>query len=76
PVIASPVGVNTDYIRQGGGCLADGASDWVDKLCQLISDPQLRKQMGQVGKAKVQQFDLRVLGRVLVRLINRYIEGE
>jgi len=75
PVIASPVGVNTDYIRQGGGYLADGVSDWIDKLCQLISDPQLRKQMGQIGKAKVQRFDLRVLGRVLIRLIKGCIES-
>jgi len=74
PVIASPVGVNTDYIRQGGGYLADGVSGWIDKLCQLISDPQLRKQMGQTGRAKVQRFDLRVLGRVLIRLIKGCIE--
>lgn len=76
PVIASPVGVNTDYIQQGGnGYLADGASDWVDKLCQLISDSQLRKQMGQTGRAKVQRFDLRVLGRLLIRLIKGCIES-
>lgn len=75
PVIASPVGVNTDYIRQGGGFLADGVSDWVDKICQLISDSRLRKQMGQIGKAKVQQFDLRVIGRSLVRHIKRCIES-
>ena len=75
PVIASPVGVNNDYIRQGGGYLADGASDWVDKLCQLISDSQLRKRMGQISRAKVKQFDLRVLGRLLVRLIKGCIES-
>jgi len=75
PVIASPVGVNTDYIWQGGGYLADGISDWIDKLCQLISDPQLRKQMGQIGKAKVQQFDLRVLGNLLIRLIKGCVES-
>jgi len=75
PVIASPVGVNTDYIRQGGGCLADAVSDWIDKLCQLMSDSQLRKQVGQISRAKVQQFDLRVLGRVLIRLIKGCIES-
>ncbi|MFQ5772533.1 MAG: glycosyltransferase family 4 protein, partial [bacterium] len=75
PVIASPVGVNTDYIRQGGGYLADGVSDWIDKLCQLMSDSQLRKQMGQIGKAKVQRFDLRVLGNLLIRLIKGCIES-
>jgi len=75
PVIASPVGLNIDYIRQGGGCLADGASDWIDKMSLLISDSQLRRQMGQKSRANVAQFDARVLGRLLIGLIKACIES-
>ena len=76
PVVASPVGVNAEYIRQGAGFLAEGTSDWIDKISQLINDSKLRKQMGQAGKEQVQKFDLKVLGPKLVGFINRCIKGE
>ena len=75
PVIASPVGVNAEYIQQlENGFIADGNSDWVDKICRLIKDSQLRKQIGQKGMLKVKRFDLRVIGSQLVGQIKDCIE--
>jgi glycosyltransferase involved in cell wall biosynthesis len=70
PVIASPVGANTEHIREGtNGFLAGDCSDWIDKISRLLNDSKLRKQMGRVAKADVRQFDLKVLGEKLVDLV-------
>ncbi|HUS73235.1 MAG TPA: glycosyltransferase family 4 protein [Sedimentisphaerales bacterium] len=71
PVIASPIGANTEYVREGSnGFLAGDSSEWIDKISRLLSDSQLRKQMGQAGRADVQRFDLKVQGEQLLNLIN------
>jgi len=70
PVIASPVGANTEHIREGtNGFLAGDCSDWVDKISRLLNDSKLRMQMGRVAKVDVRQFDLKVLGEKLVDLV-------
>ena len=70
PVIASPVGTNAEYIQEGtNGFLARDCSDWIEKTSTLLKNPQLRRQMGQAGRAEVRQFDLKVLGKQLVNLI-------
>ena len=75
PTIASPVGANTQYVREGcNGFLASDSADWIDKISRLENDSQLRNQLGQAGKADVQQFDLKVLGKQLANLIKRCLE--
>lgn len=69
PVVASR-GVNAECVREGvNGFLAGDCSEWVDKISRLLTDSQLRNQMGQAGRVEVQQFDLKVLGKQLVNLI-------
>jgi len=76
PVIASPVGANTEYIREGvNGFYASDNSDWIKKISILLRDSRLRKQMSQAGKVEVKQFDLRVIGKQLCRLIQENLEG-
>jgi len=76
PIVASPVGVNAQYIQQdSNGFLAESASDWVNKICQLIGEPKLRKQMGQSAKEMAQKFDLKTLGPKLAKLIRQCIES-
>jgi glycosyltransferase involved in cell wall biosynthesis len=76
PVIASPVGVNVDYVKEGvNGFLAEGRSDWIEKITRLLKEPGLRKEMGAAGSKEVQQFDFKVLGEELVKLIKRCIEN-
>ncbi len=70
PVVASPVGVNADYVREGiNGFLADSMSDWIEKISCLIKDSELRKKMGQASEDEVKQFDVKVLARRLTNII-------
>jgi glycosyltransferase involved in cell wall biosynthesis len=52
PVVASPVGVNRDIVREGkNGLLATDESEWRNALVRLITDPGLRSRLGGVGRA-------------------------
>lgn len=56
PVVASPIGVNTKIVDEGGnGFLADGPDDWVTKLGHLLGDADLRETMGQAGRRRVEE---------------------
>jgi glycosyltransferase involved in cell wall biosynthesis len=55
PVVASPIGVNSTLIQDGkNGFLAAKEDEWVEKLLALVRDPELRRSMGQVGRATVE----------------------
>lgn len=57
PVVASPVGVNQSLIEHGvNGFLATTPKEWVEALTTLQQNPALRRQMGLVGRKKVEQF--------------------
>jgi glycosyltransferase involved in cell wall biosynthesis len=50
PVIASPVGVNTEIITHGhNGFLAETIDEWIDTLSLLLNDRELRIEMGEKG---------------------------
>jgi glycosyltransferase involved in cell wall biosynthesis len=52
PVVASPVGVTTEMIRDGdNGFLAAHDEDWMERLSQLIDDASLRRRLGEAGRA-------------------------
>ncbi len=76
PVVASPVGVNAEYVDDGvTGFHAINTSQWVDRVSKLIKDQALRKQTGQAGKSRVREFDISVLGKRLVNLIVEFLEA-
>ncbi len=51
PVVASPVGVNSQIISHGqNGFLAETASDWKRCLGELIESASLRQEMGKRGR--------------------------
>jgi glycosyltransferase involved in cell wall biosynthesis len=55
PVICSSVGVNRDIIRHGeNGFLAASPEEWRAALDALLSDPALRRRVGQAGRATVE----------------------
>jgi glycosyltransferase involved in cell wall biosynthesis len=57
PVVASPVGVNTAIIDEGEtGFLVNSVNEWENKLFELISSYDLRKQMGEKGLQKLQKY--------------------
>jgi hypothetical protein len=61
PVIASPVGVNTEIAGDtGAGLLADTPDEWVAAIDRLLTDPALRDHMGKAGReAAVERYSLR-----------------
>lgn len=64
PVVASPVGVNQEIVREGiNGFLATDDAEWIAKLSLLIEDVQMRQRLGINGRRLVEEeYSYRVLG--------------
>jgi len=71
PVVASPVGVQMDYVRpEETGLHACGEAEWVEAIRRLAGDAALRQRMGRAGRARVEsEFDVRVLAPRVVGLV-------
>ena len=56
PVVASPVGVNKEMVRDGwNGFLAEGKGDWIQALNTLYENASQREEMGKAGRALVEE---------------------
>ena len=56
PTICSPVGVNTDIIQDGqNGFIAGTEDEWVEKLSRLLRSAELRRRLGDAGRATVEE---------------------
>jgi glycosyltransferase involved in cell wall biosynthesis len=78
PVVASPVGVNSQIVEHGvNGFLAETDAEWAAALDTLIGDPALRRQMGMAGRKKVErEYSLQVYGpKIANNLMNIAIYG-
>ncbi|HEX8468513.1 MAG TPA: glycosyltransferase family 4 protein [Allosphingosinicella sp.] len=71
PVVASPVGVNSEIVAAGGnGFLATDDSEWRDALLRLIDSPPLRSTFGETGRRLVAgRYSLQVHAPRLVGLL-------
>ena len=70
PVVASPVGTNSEYVHDGiTGFHASQPDEWIDGITKLVEKPELRRRMGQAGREQVGQFDVGVIGKKLCNLI-------
>ena len=78
PVVASPVGVNTEIIEHGvNGFLATNDAEWKSALTTLLADPDLRQKMGAAGRRKVEEkYSLQVWGPKVASLIRRVIDDQ
>ena len=68
PVVASPIGVNTEIVKIGEvGFLASSSNDWEKLLGRLLDDADLRARLGRAGRALVErEYSLQsVLPRLL-----------
>lgn len=75
PVVASPVGVNRDYVQNGiTGFLARDFSEWTDRLATLIQNRELRRTLGRAGRDNVERFDRSVIGSDFCRLVATCLE--
>jgi|AVFP01.1.fsa_nt_gi glycosyltransferase involved in cell wall biosynthesis len=54
PVVASPVGVNTDIATPDVGYLAADDRDWLEAFRSLSADTALRHRLGLAGRASVE----------------------
>ena len=54
PAVASPVGINTKIIEPKNGYLCTTDEEWYQALETLIVNEQLRKNMGEAGRQKIQ----------------------
>jgi len=76
PVVASPVGVNAEYVADGlTGYLAANNNQWVDSIGRLIENDALRKQMSHRAKKHVVRFDSDIIGGKLSTLITEFLKG-
>lgn len=67
PGIASPIGVNAEIMRdENVGRLAASDQQWEDALAELLTDANLRMELGAAGRKLVQQqFSIEANWRVL-----------
>lgn len=76
PVIASPVGVNSEIVVDGeNGFLARDPTEWEARLVQLASDADLRRRMGEAGRSRaVERYSLASQAPRLIELFRSVIE--
>jgi glycosyltransferase involved in cell wall biosynthesis len=56
PVVATPVGVNRDIVRDGeNGFLATSLDEWRTALTRLRDDESLRRRLGEAGRRRVER---------------------
>jgi glycosyltransferase involved in cell wall biosynthesis len=73
PVVASPVGANTQIVEPGiTGFLAGRLTSWTRTLLFLWQHPELRREMGIAGRRKVeQQYSLKTAAPQLIGLLRQ-----
>lgn len=71
PVIASPVGVNAEIVEHGvNGFLASDDTEWSEALQTLLQNSELRAQMGEAGRRKVElEYSLQVWGQRVAQML-------
>jgi glycosyltransferase involved in cell wall biosynthesis len=77
PVVASPVGVNSDIVESGvNGYLASSDEEWVASLEVLLTQSELRLRLGSAGRAKVvAQYCIQKTGPKLAELLHSAAKG-
>lgn len=78
PVVASPVGVNSDIVEHGvNGFLASTEQEWRAALSTLLADPELRRRMGAAGRKKVEEdYSLQVWGPRVAQMLRSVADAK
>jgi len=78
PVIASPVGVNTQIVQHGvNGFLASNDTEWRDAITQLLGDAELRERMGKAGRATIEErYSIQRHGPHMAKLIQELLANQ
>jgi glycosyltransferase involved in cell wall biosynthesis len=77
PVVVSPVGVNTDIVKDGeNGMVAASEDEWVAKLERLCDDAALRRALGAAGRRTVEEgFSASVSAAKLATAVKTVLAG-
>ena len=77
PVIASPVGVNSDIVDEGiNGYFARDEGEWEAAIRRLSASAELRSSMGVCGRQKiVDKYSLHVHGPRLATMLREVIDA-
>lgn len=75
PCISSPVGGVTGFVRHGtNGLFASSPAEWEQALEALLTDPGLRRRLGDAGRRTVEeQYSLRVHAPRLAAVLRRAV---
>jgi len=70
PVVASPVGVNSQIVEHGvNGFLASSDREWREALETLLKNPDLRRRMGEAGRRKVErEYSIQIYGPKVAKI--------
>jgi glycosyltransferase involved in cell wall biosynthesis len=76
PVVASPVGVTVDIVRDGvSGFLARSDDEWVARLDQLLASAELRRRLGDRGREEAElHWSLRTHAPRFVDVVRSTVE--
>jgi glycosyltransferase involved in cell wall biosynthesis len=75
PVIASPVGVNTEMVEHGkNGFLASSIDEWIRAFSNLAEDKELCKKMGQHSRITFEnEYSLSVTAPKFLSIIQEFL---
>jgi hypothetical protein len=74
PVVASPVGVNAEYVVDGlTGFHASNVSEWVDRVGKLVGSRRLRQDMGHAAGKQMSRFDVDQIGSRLITILKNHL---
>ncbi len=73
PAVCSPVGMNREVVSEGiNGFLPADEDAWVETICRLVEDNQLRERLGNNGRQTVERkFSVDLWAPVLERVIRK-----
>lgn len=73
PVVANPVGVQTELVRDGQtGFLATTTEEWIAAVRRLAADPALRSRLGRAGRRQVEErYSIAAGARLWLELLDR-----
>ncbi|MBI3318552.1 MAG: glycosyltransferase, partial [Candidatus Omnitrophica bacterium] len=76
PVVASPVGINTEIVLPGeNGLFARTPEEWVEALARLLEEPALGRRLGAAGRRTVEErYSLRHLAPRWIGLLEEILD--
>lgn len=70
PLVASPVGINSEIVDDSVGFLAEDHDAWIAALSRLRTQPKLRRSQGAAGRKKIESlYSLQAVAPGISRLL-------